>query len=144
MSWRALVLLHPFEVDCAHRVNCALCFRVMDKGFVTFTVRGCTSESKAGIGHNAAWGLLAPFLSGFWLWRWTFLSGMSCHTQCSLTGWEMILGNKYFHFKSHLSAKAPVGNSFACKSDKSNLTCAPQYWENICDARLILDIAVAM
>lgn len=55
----------------------------------------------------------------------------------------MSLANKYFHFKLQLSAKAKVPNCDACKWEKSNLTCQAQYWEEICKARLILDVTVA-
>lgn len=99
---------------------------------MALTMQGCTSElmQPGACWHHCCRGCGCGYGH--------LLSGMSCHTQCSLTGGEMILGNKYFHFESHLSAKAHVGNSIACKSDKCNLTCAAQYWENI------WDVAVAM
>lgn len=49
----------------------------------------------------------------------------------------------YFHFNLQLSAKAQVGNYYACKSGKSNLTCPAQYRENICNGRLIFNVTVA-
>lgn len=82
----SLVPLQPFEGDCKHRVKCTLCFLEIDTGFVTFTMWGCTLESKTSIKYKAAWDLLAAFWWGFLLWRWTFLSERSCHTQCSLIG----------------------------------------------------------